>query len=129
MTSKSTEGLKKYRKERTIAKEKSAREAIAYLIDKNEVVSFKAVAVRAGVTRSYLYGHQEIRDIIEKARPTSIKVNNTKIISFNPKLASLESKYTALTRRYKRVLSENEELKNEIKTLRVYIEKLSKNDL
>lgn len=122
MTKQNTEGLRKYRKERSEAKEKSARDAIEYLRDRNEVVSFKAVSNKAKVTRGYLYSHTELRDLIESIRPKSIQAHNHKVVTINPKLVSLESKHEALARRYKRVLAENADLKDEVATLRSYIE-------
>lgn len=119
---KNTKGLLEYQEKRSKAKEKSVLDAIEYLKEKNEVVSFQAVSNRAKVTRGYLYNHKAIREIIENARPGSIKAHNHKVITMNPKLVSLESKHEALARRYKRVLAENKELKDEINTLRSYIE-------
>lgn len=62
-----TEGMRLAREQRSIEKRRSVEEAINTLRSRNEVVTFKAVAILAGVSRQYLYNNfkdelSELRD-------------------------------------------------------------------
>lgn len=50
---------------------RSAHKAIKELNAAGAAITFGAVAARAGVARSFLYRHRDLRALIERLRPTS----------------------------------------------------------
>ena len=61
-------GLIEETKEKSIRKYSETRAIIEKMIENGEVINYQTVANTADVSRTYLYNHQEFRDIIEFCR-------------------------------------------------------------
>lgn len=55
-------------KNQAALRESEVRHILTAMIDSGEIISFSSVSTRAGVSRSYLYRHEEIADIIRESR-------------------------------------------------------------
>lgn len=67
--SEKTAALAKARAERSLKKRRAVENALSELKDRNETITFKAVATLAGVGRPYLYNN--FREVIEAEREAS----------------------------------------------------------
>ena len=125
-----TSGLRAAAEEKRVRKRRDVEAAIAEMQKSGEVITFKTVAERAGVSREYLY--QNFRDVVDNLRTTTqfktVEVDGEEIrartvrrsatieAALRNKVASLEKestelrkKNTILERRYEKALGEAEE--------------------
>ena len=73
--SEKTAGLAKARAERSLQKRRAVENALSELKERNETITFKAVATFAGVGRPYLY--KNFRETIEAERESSREASST----------------------------------------------------
>jgi len=63
-----TDGLKTYSKQKKLDTAKKVEEAIKLLIKEKDSINFSSVSERSGVSKAYLYQHQNLRERIEALR-------------------------------------------------------------
>ncbi len=89
-----------------------ARRAIRRLDKAGEPVSFQAVAREAGVSRQFLYGHDQLRGEIERLRAAHLEAAEPIIP------AAQRSSEASLKARNQMLLDENRRLREEVAGLR-----------
>ena len=96
---------------RSLAAEQRARKALAALDEQGESITFQAVAVRASVSRQFLYSRAELRSEIEQLRGQQLQAS--------PPLPARERASDDSTRaRLRATLDENKRLRDELADLR-----------
>jgi hypothetical protein len=117
-------GLEEHRKAQSKEKKEAAMSAIKELLSLNEVVNINAVSEKANVSRRYIYNNPDLIKLIEEAKGPSLIRNQKKITSFKASAKSNDAQLRLIKERYQKVLKENKALKDEIKTLQLYIEQI-----
>ena len=123
---KNISGLENYRKEMAEKKRNSVIKAVNFLYEMNEVVNFRSVSKKAGVSRKYLYSHNDLSALIRQHNESSIKRNEAKLVNFKAKANSEQNKLKTLSLKCQKLAKENKALKEEIKVLREYIERIQR---
>ncbi len=113
-----TEGMKKYTRHKSEETVKKVDEAIQKLIKTGEKINFNSVSLGAGVSKSYLYTHQEIKERIENLRKQQVATPSPKQIKQEMTNASKDIIIAAKNKRIKELEAENKQLKEELKMLR-----------
>ena len=117
MVNDKTNGLKKHAKKRTKIASKKADKAIRNLSLQGEKINFNSVAKESGVSKSFLYNNQQIKERMEDWRQNEV---NSEI---NPieKGKTSKSRNTVIHAKDKRIeelKKENQKLKRQLKILR-----------
>ena len=123
--SKNIEGFKRFQKDRSVDKKKKVLSVINRLYEFNKIVNFNIVAKEAIVSRSYLYGQNEICDLINELKNPSIIRMNNKVKELSSSSSSQDAKLKAVIARCNNLKKENDDLKSEVQTLREYIEAIT----
>jgi len=113
-----TEGIKKHARRKSEETARKVDEAIQRLIKAKEKINFNSVALEAGVSKSYLYTHQGIRERIENLRKQQEAVPSPKQIKREMTSAGKDIIIAAKNKRIKELETENRRLKEELKKLR-----------
>ncbi len=120
---KNTERIVSMAKEKTESKKKLVIDTINRMIDEDDKITFYSVFQKAGVSKSFVYNNQEIREIIEHHRKSPIKKTQTKdakdiiIESQKRKIKELEKELSKYRKdelwkeKYEKLKDEHEELK------------------
>ena len=114
----SSKYLEKSWKRRTDESRRKALEAIESLKKKHEPVNFSTVQKKSGVSKHYLYEHDEIRKMIEAARSEDEERASAWHKKYDRTSKSKEVLISAKDKRIARLEEENRELKKELETLR-----------
>ena len=122
----------------TLAKEKSEEkkqkviDTINKMLENDEKISFYSVYQKAGVSKSFVYNNEEIREVIEHHRKNPTKKTQSKdakdviIESQKRKIKELEKEIKALQKdeswkeKYEKLLEENKKLKQQLETAYKY---------
>ena len=120
-------GLQRSNKERSKDARERALQAIISLESQNKAVNFSSVAAASRVARSFLYGDEQSRKMIEEHRKKNVTDEMNKRARFDK---SSKSKDVIIETKDKRIAvleAENKRLKAEIAILRglVYADKKS----
>ncbi|GAA0504322.1 hypothetical protein GCM10008986_34820 [Salinibacillus aidingensis] len=75
---KNTSKIVSMAKEKTEEKKQMVIETINKMIECDEKITFYSVYQKAGVSKSFVYNNEEIREVIEQHRKSSIKKTQTK---------------------------------------------------
>jgi hypothetical protein len=99
--------------------------ALDSMMRRSEPVNIAKIALEAGVSRQTIYRDEEVRQIIDNFRETSILRKNRKVIfeKEQRREASSKAKLEVVIRRLKKIEAENIQLKQENQKLKEYIEK------
>ena len=112
MTDDKLEGLRQAREQRSLEKRRAVESAIDELKNRNDTITFKSVAVLAGVSRQYLYNN--FKEAIAAFRSDD-RVNKTKIDGVTvPARTSSEARHVEALLRNK-----VDRLKKELSTVRM----------
>jgi len=116
-----TAGLAKARAERSLKKRRAVEKAINELKGNDDIITFKAVALLAGVSRQYLYNNfkADIQSQREDSRNDSTIIDGVKVPARTPDEfkhteALLRNKIKELKKDLGTVRQENARLKNEL---------------
>ena len=113
-----TEGMEKHARQKSEETAKKVDKAIQRLIKAGEKINFNSVSLEAGVSKSYLYTHQEIKERIENLRKQQAAAPSPKQIKREMTDASKDIIIAAKNKRIKELEAENKRLKEELKILR-----------
>lgn len=102
----------KKKKEETAEK---VEQAIKQLIKQNEVINFNTVTNAAGVSKSYLYNHPNLRKRIETLRQQQRELTSPKAMKKNMNDENKDSLIQVFRERIQELEKENKRLKDEIK--------------
>ncbi|WP_099355408.1 DUF6262 family protein [Fredinandcohnia onubensis] len=102
----------KKKKEETAEK---VEQAIKQLIKQNEKINFNTVTTAAGVSKSYLYNHPELRKRIEILRQQQREMPPSKVTKKSMNDENKDSLIEVFRERIRELEKENKILKDEIK--------------
>lgn len=105
-------------KRRSDESRRKALTAIEDLRKKNEPVNFSTVQKRSGVSKHYLYEHEDIRNIIESARSEEAERASAWHKKYDRTSKSKDVLISAKDKRIAKLEEENCQLKKELDTLR-----------
>lgn len=134
MSKVNSEGLSKAREERSMKKRRAVEQAIATLKERNEAITFKAIATLASVSRQYLYNNfkEAISAERESTRLSSFEIDGVTVPVRTPEEyrhieAVLRNKVNRLNQNITSVRKENTRLKLELEKERGRSEHFRKN--
>lgn len=113
-----TEGLRNTAIKRSKETSQKVDKTIQYLIKSGQRINFNSVSEQAGVSKTYLYNHQDIRDRIEALRKKQEGLSSPKQVKHQTSEASKDVIIAAKNKRIKELDEENKKLKEELKKLR-----------
>lgn len=121
MSTSNSDGLALAREERSLRKRRAVEHAISTLKERNETITFKAIAKLANVSRQYLYNNfkEAISSEREGSRSASSNVDGVTVPSRTPEEyrhieAVLRNKLARLKQELGSVRKENARLKQEL---------------
>lgn len=121
-------------KDKSVKREAEVLKAISDMVANGEKITFYSVQKSTGAAKSYLYSNERVRAAIEDARNGSsgrgrsddskdavIKALRLQVERLQKELASTKSQKTdSYKAKYEKVLAENQELKQQLKTAYKY---------
>ncbi len=110
--------LEKSWKRRTDETRQKALKAIEELKKRNEPVNFSAVQKKSGVSKHYLYEHDDIRTMIESARSDEVERSSAWHKKYDRTSKSKDVLINAKDKRIEKLEEENRQLRQELDTLR-----------
>ena len=113
-----TKYLQESWKRRSDESRRKALEAIESLKRENEPVNFSTVQKKSGVSKHYLYEHEEVRNIIESARSEEAMRASAYHKKYDRTAKSKDVLISAQDKRIAKLEEENRQLKMELDTLR-----------
>lgn len=113
-----TKYLEKSWKRRTDETRQKALKAIEELKKRNEPVNFSAVQKKSGVSKHYLYEHDDIRTMIESARSDEAERSSAWHKKYDRTSKSKDVLINAKDKRIEKLEEENRQLRQELDTLR-----------
>lgn len=123
MSNDNLEGVRHAREQRSLKKRRAVEDAIGQLKQRNETITFKAVATLAGVSRQYLYNNfkSSISDIREGDRTASVEIDGVTVPARTPD----EARHVEALLRHKidRLKKELGEVRHENARLKMALEK------
>ncbi|KAA0768076.1 transposase [Bacillus sp. BB51/4] len=115
---KNTEGIKNYAKLKSELTLSKVDQAIQILIKNKEKINFNSVSITAGVSKSYLYNHLDIRERIDKLREQQKRLPSPKQVKYEITDSNKDILLAAKNKRIKQLEDENKRLKKELMHLR-----------
>ncbi|MGH0449202.1 DUF6262 family protein, partial [Bacillus mycoides] len=115
---KNTEGIKNYAKLKSELTLSKVDQAIQILIKNKEKINFNSVSITAGVSKSYLYNHLDIRERIDKLREQQKRLPSPKQVKYEITDTNKDILLAAKNKRIKQLEDENKRLKKELMHLR-----------
>ena len=113
-----TKGLKKHAKKRTKRAKEKVDKAIRNLSLRDEKINFNRVKEESGVSKSFLYTNDEVRERIEKLREKQIGQEMKQVAKNTKTKKSRDTVIEAKDKKIKELKQENEKLKKKLKVLR-----------
>ena len=105
-------------KRRSDESRQKALKAIEDLKKKNEPINFSTVQKKSGVSKHFLYEHEEIRSIIESCRSEEAERASAWHKKYDRTSKSKDVLISAKDKRIAKLEEENRQLKKELDTLR-----------
>ncbi|QWG36971.1 DUF6262 family protein [Bacillus mycoides] len=115
---KNTEGIKNYAKLKSELTLSKVDQVIQILIKNKEKINFNSVSITAGVSKSYLYNHLDIRERIDKLREQQKRLPSPKQVKYEITDTNKDILLAAKNKRIKQLEDENKRLKKELMHLR-----------
>lgn len=115
---KPTKYLEKSWKKRTDDSRQKALKAIEELKRMDEPVNFSTVQKKSGVSKHYLYEHDDIRSLIESARSEEAERASAWHKKYDRTSKSKDVLINAKDKRIAKLEEENRQLRHELETLR-----------
>ena len=113
-----TKYLEKSWKQRTDESRQKVLKAIGELKKENEPVNFSTVQKKSGVSKHYLYAHDDVRTMIESARSEEAERASAWHKKYDRTSKSKDVLIEAKDKRIAKLEEENRQLKRELDTLR-----------
>ena len=113
-----TSGLKAFAQRKSQEKAIKVADTIRVLIESREKINFNSVALRAGVTKAYLYKHLEFRERIEALREEQSGLALPKQLKREMTNTSKDILIAAKNKRIRELETANKKLKDEIAKFR-----------
>ena len=113
-----TKYLEKSWKKRTDDSRQKALKAIEELKRMDEPVNFSTVQKKSGVSKHYLYEHDDIRSLIESARSEEAERASAWYKKYDRTSKSKDVLINAKDKRIAKLEEENRQLRHELETLR-----------
>ena len=113
-----TDGLKAFAQKKKKATLQKVNESIQKLIKDKARINFSSVSMESGVTKTYLYNNQEIRDRIEILRKQQEGLSSPRHIKREMTDPNKDILIAAKNKRLKELDTENKRLKEELAYLR-----------
>ncbi len=115
---KNTKGIKDFSKLKSELTLTKVNQAIQMLIKNKEKINFNSVSTTAGVSKSYLYNHLDIRERINKLREQQQGLSSPKQVKHEITDTNKDILLAAKNKRIKQLEDENKKLKEEMMRLR-----------
>lgn len=115
---KNTKGIKDFSKLKSELTLTKVNQAIQMLIKNKEKINFNSVSTTAGVSKSYLYNHLDIRERINKLREQQQGLSSPKQVKREITDTNKDILLAAKNKRIKQLEDENKKLKEEMMRLR-----------
>ena len=112
-----SDGLKTYSKQKQFETAKKVDEAITLLIKEKGSINFNCVSKRSGVSKTYLYEHQTIRERIESLRKQQQGLPSRNHIKEEMTNSNKDVLLAAKNKRIKVLENEVKHLKEQLKRL------------
>jgi Family of unknown function (DUF6262) len=115
-----TRGILAHAQQKAQAARQRVNQAIEFLVSSGQAVNFNAVAKQAGVTKSYLYVHMDIREWIEALRQQQSSIMRRKRRTETSLSRTDKSKdilLAAKDRRIRELEEQNRKLREELKVV------------
>lgn len=112
-----TEGLKASAKQKQFDTAKKVDEAIRILIKEKALINFNSVSERSGVSKAYLYNHQEVRQRIEGLRQQQQGLPSRKYVKEEMTNTNKDALLMAKNKKIKELESDVKRLKEQLKRL------------
>lgn len=113
-----TDGLKAFAQKKKEVTLQKVNEAIQRLIKDKAKINFNSISMESGVTKTYLYNNNEIRDRIETLRRQQEGLPSPKQVKRDMTDASKDILIAAKNKRLKELENENKRLREELAYLR-----------
>lgn len=113
-----TKYLEKSWKQRTDDSRQKALKAIEELKRMGEPINFSTVRKKSGVSKHYLYEHDDIRSLIESARAEEAERASAWHKKYDRTSKSKDVLINAKDKRIAKLVEENRQLRHELETLR-----------
>jgi len=110
------EHLKALHESRKCTTKAKVEEAILRLLRSHKAVNFNSVSAESGITKSTLYNTPEIRSRIEALRSQQSQLPSPLQLKASMDENNKDAVIASLQRRIKKLESENQELKHQLKT-------------
>lgn len=115
---KNTEGIKNFARIKSELTLNKVNQAIQILMKNKEKINFNSVSTTAGVSKSYLYNHLDIRERINKLRNQQKGLSSPKQVKYEITDTNKDILLAAKNKRIKQLEDENKKLKKELMRLR-----------
>jgi 16S rRNA G527 N7-methylase RsmG len=121
----SMKGIVAYRIKQEQDARENAERAITELRLQGKAINFNSVAKQSGVSKSFLYGDEEIKEYIEQLREKSVSQEMNRRMKYDKTAKSQVVIIEAKEKRIAKLEEENKKLKTEVEHLRglLYSEK------
>lgn len=121
----SMKGIVAYRIKQEQDARENAERAITELRFQGKAINFNSVAKQSGVSKSFLYGDEKIKEYIEQLREKSVSQEMNRRTKYNKTAKSQVVIIEAKEKRIAKLEEENKKLKTEVEHLRglLYSEK------
>ncbi|KZL88404.1 DUF6262 family protein [Clostridium magnum] len=114
----STKGLKKYAEEKTKITLEKVDKAIRELSLSEEKINFNSVAIASGVSKTFLYNNEEVKNRIEELRQQQVSMEMNQRAKYDKTAKSKDIIIMAKDKKIKELEEENKKLKEQLEILR-----------
>ena len=113
-----TKGLKEYAKQKTIITLEKVDKAIRELSLTEQKINFNSVSQLSGVSKTFLYGNEEIKKRIEELRDKQVSQTINKRAKYDKSAKAKDIIIAAKDKKIKELESENKKLKEQLEIIR-----------
>ncbi|MDF2883782.1 MAG: alanyl-tRNA synthetase [Clostridiaceae bacterium] len=113
-----TKGLKEYAKQKTKLTLEKVDKAIRELSLKGEKINFNSVSQVSGVSKTFLYKNQEVKERIEELRQKQVDLEMNKHVKYDKTGKSKDIIIMAKDQKIKELENQNKKLKKQLEILR-----------
>ena len=114
----SMKGIEAYRRKQEEDAREKAEKAIVELQFKGKAINFNSVSKQSGVSKTFLYGNDELKERIEQIRQKTVNKEMNKRTKYDKTTKSLDVIIKAKEKRIAKLEEENRKLKVEVEHLR-----------
>jgi len=114
----SMKGIVAYRRKQEEDAREKAEKAIVELQSMGKAINFNSVSKQSGVSKSFLYGDEQIKESIEQLREKTVNKEMNKRAKYDKTAKSKDVVIKAKEKRIAKLEEENRKLKVEVEHLR-----------